>query len=554
MLGDMSREALAPPGPRPAAIERERVLVVVTETYAVGGHTRTLWRWIARNPGRVHTLVTTAQRGVMPDGVRDAVHASGGDIVDLPIDAPARERAEALRALAADADRIVLIDHPHDPLPTLAFAGMPDRPPIVMMNHGDHLLWLGRSIVDVCMSLRPIGTELAARRGLPARRVITTPFPVSGPDDHGRAAHQPVSEDLRARARAALLGELGWPSDTVLLVTAGASYKYEGPEGHRLLDLIEPVLADWPQARLVAAGPTNEGRWEQLRDETGGRVAPLGSMPQGIGALHAAGDIYLESRPSGGPGAAAEAAAHGLPVLGYGATPLERSLFVTDAAYGTTCLPDLDEFRDTLARLIDDPALRAEMGEAARQAIGAADENWEAQVERTYALARELGPVGPSELSPLPPAGDVDELIDFSTPPGRRMPILHLERIALVVELIERVPGVRPLFGALDHTLRQTGTYHTAFAAPPADAEALQTVICEFRLLRDLNMASRFTIAVAPQDADVAVPILEAALADGSDIDVELALHPEPWQARTEGALDVTAPRAPGGLEPPLAA
>ncbi|MGA2930249.1 MAG: hypothetical protein ABSG43_30520, partial [Solirubrobacteraceae bacterium] len=282
VLADISRRALPPLPSRTAAAKPERVLVVVTATYAVGGHTRTLWRWIARDCSRVHTVVTTSQDGVMPEGVRAAVRRSGGEIVDLPARAPALGRAAALRGLAADADVIVLIDHPHDPLPTVAFAGLAERPPIVMMDHGDHLFWLGRGIVDVLMSIRSIGPLFAARRGLPGARVLTTSFPVSGPDHHGRGSREQVDAQERSQARGTVLGQLGWPAETVLLVTAGAKHKYDGAEGHRLLDLIEPVLAAAPRARLVAAGPENTGQWRDLRERSAGRVAALGSQSQGI--------------------------------------------------------------------------------------------------------------------------------------------------------------------------------------------------------------------------------------------------------------------------------
>src|SRR5205807_6877976 len=80
VLEQISRTHLPDPAPltalgaaRRAAGETERVLIVATETYETGGHTRILWRWIARNPDRVYSVATTAQRGVMPDGVRRAV-------------------------------------------------------------------------------------------------------------------------------------------------------------------------------------------------------------------------------------------------------------------------------------------------------------------------------------------------------------------------------------------------------------------------------------------------------------------------------------------------
>jgi hypothetical protein len=526
----------------------QRVLVIVTETYAIGGHTRLLWRWIARDPSRIYTVVTTGQTGHTPDGVRAVIAAGGGELIDFPHDAPALARAAALRGMAAEADVIVLLDHPYDPLPTLAFAAMTDRPPIVMMNHGDHLLWLGRGIVDVLMCTRAAGVRIAERRGFPSDRVITTAFPVSGPDDHGRRATEPIGPELRAQARTEVLGTLGWPSTALLFVTVGSDYKYTAPCGDDLLDLLEPVLLANPSAHLVAAGPRHVGRWQDLNARTGGRVRALGEVPSGVGALHAAGDVYVESRPLGGPAASAEAAAHGLPVIGGANSPLARELFVTDPMYGALATTDTDAYRALLTHLIADPELRAQLGDAARAAVCAADADWEPSVERAYALAAELGPIQRSELGPLPDPGEIDNLLDAASPASRRLHIDLLERTVWAYELVGRSPAVRALFGRLNPPEpRQERRYDVLFAAPGADPEDLRTVVSEFRTLQTIGAAPRCVIALRPQDADVAVPVLEAAIAQGPDIDIDLVLDANPADTRPPGALEVVIDAADGG-------
>jgi glycosyltransferase involved in cell wall biosynthesis len=532
-------EVAAQPVRTPAA-GRQRVLAVVTETYAVGAHTRVLWRWIARDPGRIYTVVTTQQSGVMPEGVRAAVASSGGEIVDFPPLAPALARAEALRGLAAEADLVVLLDHPYDPLPTLAFAGMEDRPPIVMMNHGDHLPWTGRGVVDVLMCIRPAGVNLAARRGFPSERVLRTSFPVSGPDEHGRPAAEPLDPALRAQARADVLSTLGWPEDAIVLVTVGSDYKYAASFGAGLLDLLEPVLLSDPRTHLVAAGPVNAGRWQALRERTNGRVVALGDLAHGVGALHAAGDIYVESRPFGGPGASAEAAAYGLPVVSGGDTPLAQEVFATDPGYGASVSVDNTAYRALLERLIDDAALRADVGDAARVALAAADQAWEEAVERAYAGATSLGPISPAELSSLPEPGEVDRLIEAASPPARRVPIEQLEQIVSTYELLARSPWVRGLFGALNPPgLRQERRYNVLFAAPSAHEDELRAIVAEFRTLLAAGVATSCLMALRPEDADAAVPVLEAAIAAGPDIDIDLLLHAEPLAVRPPASLNV---------------
>jgi hypothetical protein len=431
---------------------RERVLAVVTETYGVGGHSRLLWRWIARDPDREYSVVATSQAGAMSDGLVQAVRASGGKVSAMSPSRPALERAVALRALATEADMIVLLDHPYDTVPMLAFAALDERPAITMMNHGDHLFWLGRAVADGLMCTRRAGSSLAHRRGIPTGRVLRTPFPVWGPDGHG-GNQGPVGDEQRARARVSLLGQLGWPEETVLMLTVGAAYKYRSVPGLDLLDLVEPVLAAVPRARLLAAGPFADGRWAGLKQRTGGRVAALGPVPEGLGKLYEAADIYVESRPLGGPGASAEAATHGLPVLGGAANDLERELFVTDEVYGTLSVAGVDAYRDTLARLVTDGDLRREFGAAAWSAIAAADRGWERAVEQTYDQARRLGPVAQEELSEVPGPAAVDLLIEFADRLAREIPHDPLDRLSALLSMASCNQVARTLLGPVERQL-----------------------------------------------------------------------------------------------------
>jgi hypothetical protein len=516
-------------------------MIVVTETYATGAHTRMVWRWIARDRTRIYSVATTAQRGVMPDGLRTAVAISGGEIFDVPAEAPPLERAARLRALAAAADQVVLLDHPDDPIPALALVGMRPRPPVVMFNHCDDAFWIGRGVVDVLMCIRDEGVTVARRRGFPAERVIRTSHPIAGPDGHGRAAHEPIDPAVRSSARAQVLDALGWPSDTVMIATVGTHFKWEGPLGHRLLDLIEPVLAGAPQARLIAVGARDEGRWSEMRSSTQGRILAAGVLAEGVGAILTASDIYLESRPLPGTGASSEAAAHGLPVLTGAATELERSMLTSGDGYGAICVTGSDAYREMLARLIAEPDVRRELGETARRTLAAADDAWEPAVERAFALARALGPVSRTEFAPLPEPDERDVLADWKTTYlGHSAG--QAEIIVTLRQLIAANPGLRPLYGSLEHRVfQQIARFPAAFATPPADDAALRSVVEQCRVLSQFGIAARYMIALSPTDADRAVPILEAALAEGPDFELELALDPDPASVQPAGALLLAA-------------
>jgi len=402
LLERIASEHLEPLTARPAHAGAERVLHIVTETYPVGGHSRMIWRWIERDGERIHTVVTTRQRAARADGVGQAAEASGGTFVELDHRAPALERARAVRELVADADVVVVHAHPNDPVAVLALAAAGERPPVVFFNHCDHLFWLGAGIVDALYSLRPVGTKLGLRRGIAAARQLQGPAPVVGGQDGNGPAASP-EPGLRARARANLLRQQGWPSNTILLLSVGASYKFSGEPGSTLLDLVGPVVDANPRVRVLAIGPTDDGAWREANERTRGRIFAMGPRT-GLAPVFAAADIYLESRPGGGPGASSEAAAHGLPVLTHAASAEIAELHTTEAGYGVTLELGPEAYRATLQRWIDSPELRAETGERARAALAATDAAWTAAAEQAYATRRPPAPLPPPSSRPFPPS------------------------------------------------------------------------------------------------------------------------------------------------------
>ncbi|NEK87570.1 glycosyltransferase family 2 protein [Blastococcus saxobsidens] len=61
-----------------------------------------------------------------------------------------------------------------------------------------------------------------------------------------------------------------------------------------------------------------------------------------------------------------------------------------------------------------------------------------------------------------------------------------------------------------------------ALTATTPDAAEATALVAAFREVREAGAADRFLLAVAPELLDAAVPLVEAALAEGDDVDVEL--------------------------------
>ena len=93
-------------------------------------------------------------------------------------------------------DVIILHIHCEDVIPVLAFADESGLPPVLFLNHADHLFWLGTSVADLVLNLRDAATDITiGRRGVEADRNFLLPTIVAADDARLQS---------RAEAKAAL--------------------------------------------------------------------------------------------------------------------------------------------------------------------------------------------------------------------------------------------------------------------------------------------------------------------------------------------------------------
>jgi hypothetical protein len=382
-------EHVSEPAALPSGSGRGGLLHVATRLHQTGGHTQMLANWVATDTAHRHRVCLTHQATVpLPDKLTRAL---GGVAVRLDDhDDGFLARAGALRALARDADAVVLHVHPSDVVAPIALADPGLGCPVLLVNHADHVFWVGTGVADRVVNLRRSGEQLTVdRRGVPPTRNAILVRPLALPP--------------RERTRAAARRVLGLPEDRILLVTAAAGSKYEPVGGTGFLDLVEPVLDEHPDAYLVAAGPAPEGRWRDL--EASGRGRALGLLPDAHALLEAA-DIYLDSFPFSSLTSLLEAGSLGTPavtvrpptvgadVLGADTPELDEHLVVAEGG---------EDLRRLLGELVRDTPYREELGEATAAAIRAAhaEGEWVRRVAGLCDAAVARGPyppLGPEEV------------------------------------------------------------------------------------------------------------------------------------------------------------
>ncbi len=389
---------------RPRVGTRRRVLHVLTGAHGVGGHTRLAWRWMEQDPDSRHDVVLTEQQHA-PAALAAAARARGGQVHALE-QPTLLERAGALRALAGDADVVVLHVHPYDVVAAVAFAGRAhgcSGPRTVLVNHADHVFWIGTCAADLVVQLRDTGDQIALeRRGVDPERIVRLPLPLT----------EPSTRPAPAAARR----QLGLPDDVTVLLTVASPYKYGAiAPGLSLLDLVLPVLEQREDLVLLAAGPDAAlPAWAEAAERTGGRVRALGYLDD-LQLLHASADVYLDSYPFGSPTSLLESGLHGLPALTF-LPQQELAVLSADSPglrSGWITAATVEEYRSVLGRLLDDRAHRRSVGQELSSSIRAAHcgQAWQAQLQDVYAAADAATPARAPAVAPSQVLGLLDDAL-----------------------------------------------------------------------------------------------------------------------------------------------
>lgn len=280
---------------------RRRVLHVATDILGVGGHTRMLYHWIRHDNNSCHSLVLVNQRNLaaMPNWLSEAIQFSGGELVVFPAESELCQKARWLREIANRiADLVVLHHCPFDVVPTVAFA-VRGGPPVAILNHADHLFWLGSSVADFVINLRtPASVHTAERRFVDNNIVIPIPLIDS-------AQHKSRSEARQ---------DLGISDDECMLLTIGRGEKFRPCGRYDFVATANKILDFQPEAHLYIVGESESGIAPYLKCALHKRLHFIGSIDDPKPYLLAA-DIFLESFPYGSNTSLLEAALSGLPVV-----------------------------------------------------------------------------------------------------------------------------------------------------------------------------------------------------------------------------------------------
>lgn len=281
--------------------KKRRILHVLSEGYSVGGHTRLAKNWIKSDTDSIHSLVTTWRIDTTPQWLFDEVTKSGGWIANLQtVSDKYIERAAKLRKMAYEwADIVVLHVHMMDPIPVMAF-GLDDGPPIIFMNHGDHVFWLGASIADLVVDLRVSGQKLTLNRRSCNNSCIL-PIPLEAKKTFNK---NQIRQKYNIKE-----------NETVIL-TIASNYKFRSINNYNYIDIIKEIVKNFDNCSVYIVGPSDTGKWHEVNIETAGKIKALGVLTE-IDECYQMADIYLDSFMMGSMTAVLDASKYGLPIIKF---------------------------------------------------------------------------------------------------------------------------------------------------------------------------------------------------------------------------------------------
>jgi glycosyltransferase involved in cell wall biosynthesis len=263
--------------------------------------------------------------------------------------------------------------------PPMAIAGMLHQPP-GGIDHGALRTrvqagfdrWTYSRAARLFVASAALADDLMAQ-GVPSYKLVVVP---PGRDLASKSTEPP--RDLRAGRRAALVSVGNWVARKGLLDLLEAVSRL--PDDAATLHLagdtdVEPSYSARVRARLAAP--------DLVR-----RVVVHGPLPaHQVAALYEAADVFVLASVREPYGTVyGEAMAAGLPVVGYRAGNLPH--LADDGKEGFVVpLGDIPALATALHRLVDDPHLRARMGEAAARR-SATFPTWRDSAERLFAELR----------------------------------------------------------------------------------------------------------------------------------------------------------------------
>lgn len=314
--------------------DKKKILHVVTEIYATGGHSKLVNSWMEIDDGNYHAIVASKMKFEdlhdicnFYDTLRtiDKFQLQGKDIL---------EKSSYLLHLAQNFDVVVLHIHPNDVVPILSFGNKKYAKPIFFLNHAEHTFWFGITIADYVIQIKESNVVVDAhRRQNPNQFYLPLPIGNKMLDGH----------------------KLQKPQDKFIILSTGSEFKYKPNNTCNFFKEAFLIVERYPNVIIYIAGVSSSYSYYQPFQHD--RIICLGLVTD-LNQYEALADLYLEGFPTPSFTALLQAAMNRVPfVLQYNPMPVYQ-LFENNEDVGTVYPKNIEEWRHVVYSLIEDTEKR----------------------------------------------------------------------------------------------------------------------------------------------------------------------------------------------------
>jgi len=226
-------------------IDEKKVLVLVTQLFKYGGHSKLLTNYI----NKLHDLRKIITIAVSSQGTasipEEILGLKARGIISELIIIDETEPSEKIRTLR----KIVALNHEvflfisQDDVITCAALSFKYKPYTYFINHADHTFWLGVSVIDELIDFRQLGQEISLRkRGFKGLSKI---LPLTLNDRR-------VFDKAESRAR------LNLGEDDVVLVIMASAFKLRPDGEYNIFNVIKYALSQSNSVKFLIVGMTQD--------------------------------------------------------------------------------------------------------------------------------------------------------------------------------------------------------------------------------------------------------------------------------------------------------
>ncbi|MFC1584222.1 hypothetical protein ACFL5V_01600 [Fibrobacterota bacterium] len=324
---------------------KKKNLLVATQLYDIGGHTKVIDKFIRDDVESSHLIVLTKQNKKMPEWLEENAAESKVPVICLETGSSVG-RASTLRSIAKYFDRVLLFIHPHDEIPIVAFSVKMDQV-VFIENHAHFWFWLGITVGDVVFShLKYMDRIVKERRRAKNSFYFPLAYKRIAEDDNNRLSKKEAKE------------KIGLDPDCFLIVTIGSREKYAPNKRYNFFLTAEKILNKNPFVTIVVIGVDyQDGFVKKYVPKKNDRMKLLGPVWKPYKYYEAA-DIILESFPLSSIGPIYEAVVYHdvCPLFAYGE---ETNILTCQREVADPVIAlDEEEYLNDLDKLVMDSHLR----------------------------------------------------------------------------------------------------------------------------------------------------------------------------------------------------